>query len=75
MTLESTACDATIWAEVEDGFYVCSRDGTFLGYVDRRADGRLVAFDMHSQETGDFGTLDDARFAVESVAPQQEGAR
>ncbi|MCO7203650.1 hypothetical protein NH287_09115 [Microbacterium sp. CnD16-F] len=47
----------TVWARVEDGFHVGSRDGNFLGYIERRGDGRFVAFDMRSTAVGTFTDL------------------
>lgn len=47
----------TVWARVEDGFHVGSRDGNFLGYIEQRTDGRYVAFDMRSAVVGTFTDL------------------
>lgn len=46
-----------VWASVEDGFHVGSRDGNFLGYIDRQPDGRLLACDMFSRPVGHFTDL------------------
>lgn len=53
-----------LWASVADGFYVGSRDGSFLGYVDRRADGAWRAFDAASRAIGDFADHHRAMAAV-----------
>ncbi|MEW1835928.1 hypothetical protein [Microbacterium sp. NPDC079995] len=47
----------TVWARVEDGFHVGSRNGNFLGYIEQRKDGRYVAFDMRSAVVGTFADL------------------
>lgn len=46
-----------VWASVEDGFHVGSRDGNFLGYIDRQPDGRFLACDMFSRPVGHFADL------------------
>lgn len=53
-----------LWASVADGFYVGSRDGSFLGYVDRQADGSWRAFDAASRPIGDHT---DHHLAMEAV--------
>lgn len=55
-----------LWACVEDGFHVGSRDGEFLGYVDRQPDRHYLAFDARSQRLGEFPSLHDATAAVVS---------
>lgn len=47
----------TVWSRVEDGFHVGSRDGNFLGYIERQRDGRFTAFDMRSHAVGTFAEL------------------
>lgn len=56
-----------LWACVEEGFHVGSRDGDFLGYVDRQPDGRYRAFDARSAVIGDFAALADATAAVSAA--------
>jgi len=63
-----------LWASVADGFYVGSRDGTFLGYVDRLADGAWRAFDAASRAIGDFGDHHTAMAAVTTVVTVDGGA-
>ncbi|PRI11024.1 hypothetical protein [Leucobacter massiliensis] len=60
------------WAMVEDDFYVGSRAGEFLGYVDQSADGRYLACNMFSHPIGEYGSLDDAMNAVHGthLSPQ-----
>lgn len=53
-----------LWACVEEGFHVGSRDGNFLGYVDRQPDGSYRAFDARSHLIGDHAHLADATRAV-----------
>ena len=52
-----------LWACVEDGFHVGSRDGEFLGYIDRQADGAYLACDMRSLPIGTFA---DPRSAMDA---------
>ncbi|TPW78355.1 hypothetical protein [Schumannella sp. 10F1B-5-1] len=66
MVASDTGDGALIWSRVEPGFYVGSRGGEFLGYIDRRPDRGYVAFDLHSSELGAFDSRDDAIAAVES---------
>nr|WP_314840821.1 hypothetical protein [uncultured Microbacterium sp.] len=56
-----------LWASVADGFYVGSRDGSFLGYVDRQADGAWRAFDAVSRHVGDYADHHRAMAAVTSI--------
>lgn len=53
-----------VWARVDDGFYVASRPGHFLGCIDRQDDGSFLALDTHTQPIGTFADLADARTAV-----------
>jgi hypothetical protein len=57
-----------LWASVADGFYVGSREGTFLGYVDRQVDGAWRAFDAASRSLGDHADHHLAMAAVTSDA-------
>ncbi|CDJ99958.1 hypothetical protein MIC448_1990001 [Microbacterium sp. C448] len=65
-----------VWARVDDGFYVGSRPGHFLGCIDRDDDGRFVALDTHTQPIGTFAHLADAMEAVAAayVSGTQETA-
>lgn len=58
------------WARVDDGFYVGSRPGAFLGCIDRQDDGRFIALDAHTQPIGVFDRLDQAMSAVADGAGQ-----
>ncbi|MGM1018871.1 MAG: hypothetical protein ACQEW8_15155 [Actinomycetota bacterium] len=60
--------DEAVWACVADGFFVGSRSGSFLGYVDRQADGRWRAFDAASTVVGDFDTHASALAATTAAA-------
>ena len=55
------------WARVDAGFQVASREGEFLGYVDRSADGSYLAFDGRSTPVGRYESLRAAQRAVISV--------
>lgn len=59
-----------LWSRVEDGFYVCTAAGAFVGYVDHRA-GAHHAFDQFSRAVGAFATLTDAMIAV--VGARRQG--
>ncbi|AZS38040.1 hypothetical protein CVS47_02690 [Microbacterium lemovicicum] len=52
--------DGIVWAQVEPGFHVGSRDGDFLGYIDRRDDGQYLAWDMTARVVGRFPDLASA---------------
>ena len=56
-----------VWARVDDGFYVASRPGHFLGCIDRQEDGLYLALDTHTRPIGTFALLTDARAAVASA--------
>lgn len=53
-----------VWARVEDGFHVGSRDGDFVGYIDRLPDGRYQAHDSRSRSAGVFPELTAAMRAL-----------
>lgn len=61
------AAESIRWAQVETGFYVGSRGGEFLGYIDRSEIGRYTVCDLHSRPVADFGTLDDAMEALSAM--------
>lgn len=64
------------WARVDTDFYVASRDGEFVGYVDRAADGTYIAFDGRSTPVGRYDDLRDAQRAAEGVtSPAQARKR
>ena len=63
-----------VWAEVEHGFYVGSRNGEFLGYVDVESEATNVVCDMYSRPIGEFASLADAMHALVSLQPSEEGA-
>lgn len=55
------------WAKVEENFYVGSRQGEFLGYIDKTGDAVFVATDMVSRQLGEFASLTEAMDAVSLV--------
>lgn len=63
MQIETEHSDV-VWARVDDGFYVASRPGHFLGCIDRQDDGSLLALDTHTRPIGTFTDVADARAAV-----------
>lgn len=68
------AASRPLWASVADGFYVGSRDGSFLGYVDRQQDGSWRAFDAASRTVGDFSDHHRAMAAVTEAGPVSDVA-
>lgn len=63
------------WARVDSGFYVASRDGEFVGSVDRSPDGSYLAFDSRSTPVGRYDTLEAAQRAAESIKSPDERRR
>lgn len=61
---EPSADNGVLWSMVEDGFHVGSRNGEFLGYIDRRSDDQFLACDMFSREIGVFTDLPSAMQVV-----------
>ncbi|MDZ8170786.1 hypothetical protein [Microbacterium xanthum] len=53
-----------VWARVEDGFHVANRDGIFLGYLDREADGTWLVFNGRSACVGREAGLREAMHAL-----------
>ncbi len=70
---EHYSSPGTVWARVEDGFHVGSRDGNFLGYIERRTDGRYAAFDMRSALIGTFADLVTAMRTLSSTPAPAAG--
>ncbi len=66
-----SSAPGTVWARVEDGFHVGSRNGDFLGYIERQRDGRFLAFDMRSRAVGTFAELVAAMRTL-SAGPQPD---
>ncbi|MFS0735160.1 hypothetical protein ABC304_06980 [Microbacterium sp. 1P10UB] len=66
------ALDGVVWAQVEPGFHVGSRDGDFLGYIDRRDDGRYLASDMTARVVGRFPDLASAIRALSERHPDTD---
>jgi hypothetical protein len=56
------------WSLVEDGFHVGSRDGEFLGYIERTTEGLFAAFTLYSQPAG---TFDELATAMRILAAQE----
>lgn len=52
------------WSVVEEGFYVCSRGGNFLGCVDHRPDDTFQVSDGYARRAGIFPDLKSAMAAV-----------
>lgn len=62
-----------VWARVDDGFYVGSLPGRFLGCIDRRTEGEFVALDVYARPIGTFAQLDEAMTAVWDATKEQAG--
>lgn len=62
------------WAQVDDGFYVASRAGTFLGCIDVRSDGRFSALDGRTRPIRTCHHLSEAMRAVMDAAAEEAGA-
>jgi hypothetical protein len=58
------------WARVDDGFYVGSRDGSFLGCIDALPDGRFAALDALTRP---IRTCHHLREAMQAVLAAGEG--
>ncbi|MFD5601213.1 hypothetical protein ACFWHR_14285 [Leucobacter sp. NPDC058333] len=73
---------AITWARIEDDFFVASRDGEFLGFIDVEATGGYAVCDQYSRPIGHFAELDAAmtalrdapRTAAETAVPDTTGA-
>jgi hypothetical protein len=55
------------WKQADDDVHVATRDGEFAGFVEFDGTAHLVR-DNHGTELGSFGTLADARRALEGGA-------
>lgn len=56
--MQADIVDVT-WARVDDGFYVGSRDGAFLGCIDVLPDGSFAALDALTRPISTHPQLDD----------------
>jgi hypothetical protein len=63
-----------VWARVDDGFYVGSIPGRFLGCIDRQADSEFVALDVHARPIGTYSHLAAAMSAVWNATNEQASA-
>ncbi|MDN3495159.1 hypothetical protein QL996_04410 [Planococcus sp. APC 4015] len=63
-----------VWAKVDDGFYVGSLPGRFLGCIDKQPDGTFIALDVYSRPIGTFARLDHAMTAVLDATKEQAGS-
>jgi len=61
------------WMRVEDGFYVASRAGEYVGFAERTTDGHFLGFDSRSTPIGRYADLKEAQRAV-ATAPIDEPA-
>ncbi|MGW9022362.1 hypothetical protein ACWGOE_12845 [Leucobacter chromiiresistens] len=68
---------AVTWARIEDDFFVGSRDGEFLGFIDVESSGMYVVCNQFSRPIGQFAELDGAMAALRDGAVavlEQDGA-
>ncbi|SDQ17456.1 hypothetical protein [Leucobacter chromiiresistens] len=68
---------AITWARIEDDFFVGSRDGEFLGFIDVESSGMYVVCNQFSRPIGQFAELDGAMAALRDGAVpvlEQDGA-
>lgn len=71
-----SAEDDVSWSRVEDGFYVGSNRGNFVGYIDRLPNEGFAAFDAFSRNVGTYPDQIAAMTAVASLpTPDQETRR
>lgn len=70
ISVDDQAADV-VWAKVDDGFYVGSLPGRFLGCIDKQSDGAFVAMDVYSRPIGTFSRLDRAMTAVVDAMKEQ----
>lgn len=62
--MTTSGTDTVVWSRVEDGFYVASLPGVFIGCVERTPTGRFRARDGFSHI---IGTADDLTAATRLV--------
>jgi hypothetical protein len=55
---------ASLWHEVEEGFWVAGSAGVFLGTIERQQDGRYFARSATHAAVGKFSTLALAQTAM-----------
>lgn len=60
-----------MWARVDDGFYVGSLPGRFLGCIDRQEEGDFLALDVHARPIGEYANLAQAMTAVWNATNEQ----
>lgn len=63
-----------VWARVDDGFYVGSLPGRFLGCIDQKSPREFVALDVHARPIGSFPHLESAMSAVWNAASERAGS-
>jgi len=59
------------WMRVEDGFYVASRAGEYVGFAERTTDGHFLGFDSRSTPIGRYADLKEAQRAVATAPVEQ----
>ncbi|MEJ6489705.1 hypothetical protein PQI23_08220 [Leucobacter sp. USCH14] len=59
---------AITWARIEDDFFVGSRDGEFLGFIDVEESGLYVVCDQFSRPIGQYSELDGAMAALRDAS-------
>lgn len=56
-----------VWSRVERDFYVGSRNGNFIGHIERLANGRYEAHDSSAHGVASFTELSEAIVALEAA--------
>lgn len=60
------------WSRVEDGFFVGSANGDFLGYIEEERHGVYLAYDRLSRPLGTYSDLPGAMIAI-TTSPDMTG--
>jgi len=58
---------AAVWSRVERDFYVGSRNGDFIGHIDRLSDGQYQAHDPSARAVASFPDLSSAVAELEAA--------
>ncbi len=64
----SNLAGAITWARIEDDFFVGSRDGEFLGFIDIEESGMYVVCNQFSRPVGQYSELDSAMAALSDAS-------
>jgi hypothetical protein len=62
-----------VWSRVERDFYVGSRNGNFIGHIERLANGRYEAHDPSARGIASFTDLLEAIAVLEAADARRSG--